>query len=206
MSMFCFSMGIFAEKLDMYQSICKYIFFSLFFFLLAKTSAQKKFNPGIEDIAFILDNKTLTGYSTVFDFRREEVRRGWWKYARQFSHPLNMRTFYQMKIPSEVNEGNVDLFIFTQIVDEGGATIFKIGQEDGKYLSQVRHMLREFKRNFYIAHYLDELALLALEAELLSNEYERAPESHKEELLGKMQKRQDKTEEIWINIKKVGSY
>ncbi len=151
-----------------------------------------------------LEGKILTGYVSSFDFSREEVRRGWWKYARQFGNPIDMREFYKVKIPSTTTDGNVDLTIYSQTLADASATKFKIGLEEKKYKVQVEELLKDFKKDFYIQHYLGELKLKELEAEKYSSQYESAlDDEDKSEALNNLNSKREEIERLKEEIRKV---
>lgn len=137
-------------------------------------SGQKRFDLAVKGASLDLDGKGLAGFASEFDFTREEVRKGWWKYARQFGSPLDMRTYYKVTIPATATDGNVDLLVFTQTIEEGGKTQFMIGLKEEKYKAQAEELLRVFKKDFYIQFYLGELKLRELEAEKYADQYESA--------------------------------
>ncbi|MEP5611852.1 MAG: hypothetical protein ABJP45_06355 [Cyclobacteriaceae bacterium] len=144
----------------------------LFGFL--QVNGQKRFDLTINGTSLDLDGESLTGFGSEFDFTRDEVRKGWWKYARQFGSPLDMRTYYEVTIPAAASDGNVDLLVFAQTIEEGGKTLFKIGLKEEKYKTQAKELLRVFKKDFYIQFYLAELKLKELAAQKYSSQYETA--------------------------------
>lgn len=140
---------------------------------------------------FEVAGQTVTGFQTTFDFGREEVRRGWWKYAKQFGNPLDMRSYYQVRIPAETTDGNLDLTIYSQTLLEESKIVFKLGLEDKKYKPQLEQLLVDFKRDFYIQHYLNEIHLVELSSARLSDEYAASStSSNKDELLRDLQSKQ----------------
>ena len=126
-------------------------------FIFSLTFAQKKYAPDAHSSQLTLEGKALAGYSSAFDFSREEVRKGWWKYAREFGSPLNMKDYYKVTIPSETTDGNVDLEIFTQTTAGEGGTLFFLGLENTKYKEQALTMLQDFKKKFYISDLLSRI-------------------------------------------------
>ncbi|MEO1255432.1 MAG: hypothetical protein AAFY41_11190, partial [Bacteroidota bacterium] len=121
-------------------------------FISLLTFAQKRYDTSTSEAKITLEGKDLVGYETTFDFAREEVRKGWWKYAKAFGNPLNMKSYYKVTIPSETNEGNVDLEVYTQsIAGESGGTSFFLGLENEKYQQQALALIADFKKKFYIS-------------------------------------------------------
>lgn len=173
-------------------------------FGLIQLNAQKKFDLDVESSTLDLDGKSLTGYSSSFDFTREETRNGWWKYARQFGSPLDMRTYYRVKIPSETTDGNVDLVIFTQAIEQNGQTVFSMGIEEEKYKIQVEELLKVFKREFYIQYYLDQLKLKENEATNYSEQYaDTSITDEKDKILTQLNTAREAVERLKEEIRKV---
>lgn len=134
-----------------------------------------------------LEGKTLIGYATQFDFSREEVRKGWWKYAREFGSPLNMQSYYKVTIPSETTNGNVDLEIYTQTTDDVQGVRFFLGLESETYKDQALTMLRDFKKKFYINSLIEEIESNQKESVKLSAEYRNEVlESKQKQLLSQI--------------------
>lgn len=153
-------------------------------FVFTFTFSQKKYSEKAVASQLSLEGKALTGYSTSFDFAWEDVRKGWWRYAREFGSPLNMKTYYKVTIPSERTDGNVDLEVFTQTTDGEGGTSFFLGLENKTYKDQALTMLVDFKKKFYINDLLRQIEENQSKAEKLSSKYRDAiTESDQQELL-----------------------
>ena len=166
-------------------------------FATGVTLGQTNFNTKTTSTQVSLEGKTISGYKTEFDFGREEVRKGWWKYAREFGSPLNMRTHYKVTIPSETNDGNVDLLIFTQTTAGDGGTTFFLGLENDTYKDQALSLLIDFKKNFYINELLNEIEQKQTEAQSLCKKYEAAIlETEKKKLLDKLLKIEEEVERL----------
>ena len=167
-------------------------------------SAQKKFNLEREEISLNLAGKTLSGYQTTFDFSNEEVRKGWWRYAKQFGNPLDMRTYYEVKIPAETTDGNIDLVIYSETSQKNGTILFKVGLEDVRYKMQVEELIQDFKKGVYIQYYLGELKIKELEAEKLGNKYvSTSSNQDKERLLDHLNAKKEEMELLKKEIRKV---
>ncbi len=189
------------DKLIYRKTLASGLLFAVLF-----SFGQKRFDSNIAAAQFDAGRISITGYKTGFDFEREDVRRGWWKYAKQFGNPLDMRIYYQVKIPSETTDGNVDLLIFSQTVYENGESVFSLGLENDKYDVQIQKLLVDFKSHFYINHYLREIKLKQLDAQRLSEEYATSfDQDKKKELLDSIKNKENEVEELKEQIRKIGS-
>jgi len=172
----------------------------LFLFSSTLSFSQKKFDLKIsEENRSIMGNKT-SGFTSYFDFTRDEVRKEWWRFAKQFGNPLDMRDYYQVKIPANINDGNIDMLVFTQSTEEDSGTDFFIGIEKQDYLEQIKYLLIAFKKRLYLNHYLSEIALVELKIEELSIAYsdQRLPSTLEEIIKHQNQIEKMKTEIIII--------
>lgn len=141
-------------------------FFALSLTLLSLTINGQSFDKKITSDKLTLPNEELAGYSTSFDFSQEKIRLAWWKYAKNFALPKNMRTHYEVTIPSTENVRSV--VIFTQSLGESKPTAFKLGiktddmskEEKQKYSKQAKSMLLDFKRWYYLRYYEEQLEKL----------------------------------------------
>lgn len=168
------------------------------------TFAQKKHSSKASSSQLNLEGKALTGYTTSFDFAREDVRKGWWKFAREFGSPLNMKTYYKVTIPSERTDGNVDLEIFTQTTDGQGGTEFFLGLENKTYKDQALTMILDFKKKFYINDLLEQIETNQAKSEKLSSEYRDAVlESKQQELLKQITDLEKENQRLKEKIKKI---
>ncbi|MEP1034429.1 hypothetical protein [Ekhidna sp.] len=173
-------------------------------FVFSLTFAQKKYSSKAASSQLTLEGKTLTGYTTSFDFAREDVRKGWWKFAREFGSPLNMKTYYKVTIPSERTDGNVDLVIYTQSNDGNGGTMFFLGLENKTYKDQALTMILDFKKKFYINDLLAQIENNQSKSEKLSVEYrDSVIESKQQELLEKIADLESINQELKEQIKKI---
>ncbi|WP_436514811.1 hypothetical protein [Ekhidna sp. To15] len=173
-------------------------------FVFTLTFAQKKHSSKASSSQLNLEGKALTGYTTSFDFAREDVRKGWWKFAREFGSPLNMKTYYKVTIPSERTDGNVDLEIFTQTTDGQGGTEFFLGLENKTYKDQALTMILDFKKKFYINDLLEQIETNQAKSEKLSSEYRDAVlESKQQELLKQITDLEKENQRLKEKIKKI---
>lgn len=144
----------------------------MFLFAFIAVFSQKSFNNNFEKTSFVIAEKKLSGYKTLFDFNRGDVRKGWWKYAREFGNPVDMRKYYKVVIPAASNDGNVDLMIYAVSSESGEDCSFFLGITDKQYDKQALTLIKDFKKQFYIEFYLNEVKQKQEEAEELSEEYD----------------------------------
>lgn len=126
-------------------------------FTLSSVFGQKKYTQEVKAQELILDGKALKGYTSNFGFEREEVRKGWWKYAKEFGNPLNMKSYYIVKIPAETTDGNVDMEVVTQTTSGKGGCNFFLGLSNETYKPQALAILLDFKKKFYISQLTAQL-------------------------------------------------
>lgn len=173
-------------------------------FACTLTFAQKKYSSKAASSQLSLEGKTLTGYTTSFDFAREDVRKGWWKYARAFGSPLNMKTYYKVTVPADRTDGNVDLEIFTQSTDGTGGTVFFLGLENDTYKDQALSMLLNFKKKFYINDLLDQITNNQIASEKLSSSYRNTViESEQQDMLKQITDLEKANKKLKEQIKKI---
>ena len=141
-------------------------FFTLALILSSLTICGQSFDKKITSDKLTLPNKEVTGYSTSFDFTQEEIRLAWWKYAKKFALPKNMRTHYEVRIPE--SESAREVVIYSQSFGDSKPSTFKLGikttgmssDEKKKYSNQAKSMILDFKRWYYLRHYEDKLKKL----------------------------------------------
>lgn len=146
----------------------------MFLFVLTAATGQKKYDQKVQPSTLTLEGISINGHKTNFDFDREYVRKGWWAYARKFGSPLNMKDYYKVTIPASQSDGNVDMTIYTQTVKDANGVSFFLGVADKALSKQATELLLDFKKHFYIHHYLDEMEQLTDEANALSKDYRKA--------------------------------
>lgn len=173
-------------------------------FITIATFGQKKYESKAASSQLTLEGKSLSGYKTSFDFAWEDVRKGWWKYARDFGTPLNMKSYYKVTIPSQTTDGNVNLEIFTQATKSKKGSDFFLGLQNKKYEEQALTMILDFKKKFYIQHMVDLLDRAIEKADNLSDLYEEAStEAEKKEILERLNKAEIDMELIKEQIREI---
>jgi hypothetical protein len=167
-------------------------------------SAQKKaFDHEFSREKKTIEEKDLIGYTTTFDFTRDEVRRGWWKYAKKFGNPMDMRAYYKVKVPDEMNDGNVDIFLFAESKTVDGSTHFFLGIKKESLGDNVLAISQNFKKQFYINHYLEEIAFKQKVAQGITDKKSEHPN---DEALAKLNQLQDEIELLKTEILQIETY
>jgi len=138
------------------------------------TLAQKKYDSKTIQDKVTLEGKSIIGYSTNFDFNREEVRYGWWSYSRKFGNPVNMKSYYKVIIPSSTNDGNQDMMVYTQTLasPRSGVTFF-LGVENQEYSEQCKSLVIAFKKKFFIDQIVEKIEHKEARAKELGEKYEK---------------------------------
>lgn len=134
-------------------------------------NAQVTYENFLTESSENFKNKSFNGYSTFFDFSREEVRRGWWEYAKKFGNPINMKTYYQVKVSSAYTDGNVDLMLYSKTEASDGGVSFFLGIEESDFNNQLKNLLVDFKKEFYIKKILERIEAAQKEAAKQSDDY-----------------------------------
>ena len=156
-------------------SIIKQTIVLTFLFSSTLTYGQGTYTNSIQESATTLEEKAIGGYVTDFDFSREQLRRGWWEYSRKFGSPINMKTYYKVKIPSDYTDGDVDLLIYTKTEAADQGVTFFLGVAETEFREQAKNLLIDFKRDFYIKSLIRKVESKQKEAIQLSESYHANP-------------------------------
>jgi len=132
---------------------------------------QATYKSLVQKSSLNLEGKVIEGYSSNFDFSREEVRRGWWEYARKFGSPINMKTFYKVKISSDYTDGNSDLMLYAKADASQQGVSFFLGVGESEFKDQVKSLLLDFKKDFYIKSVIKKMEDKEKEVFQLSESY-----------------------------------
>lgn len=181
------------------------------FSILAYESAGQGFDAKVSATHWTVKGEAMQGFSSDFDFSAKVVEKGWWRYSRTFGRPLNMKSYYSVTIPSEENQGNVDIELLARVVPgKAGSTFFLTVNSQSvpesklqDYLGQVRMILQEFKRDFYLRHLQDQLRKEEKKAKKLSKKVDRSGNRTKEKALQALMVQEQKLAELRQRIKAV---
>ncbi|WP_421873955.1 hypothetical protein [Marinoscillum sp.] len=151
------------------------LFFSTLFFLCL-TGWSQAFDPRIEETTLAVGGSNRKGYLTRFDVSAKKLEKAWWRYCREFGRPLNMKGYYQVTIPSELNSGNVNLNLLSKsMANKNGSAFFltldKSGVPESKqdsYYQQVKLIMQSFKVSFAVDQLEEKLEDLEKDAKKTS--------------------------------------
>ncbi len=158
--------------------VVKILFYFLFFISFCQAIPQE-YTSAIEPSNLTIESKVYPGFKTFLDFDSKEVRKGWWKFSREFGKPVNMRRYYETTL---VHEEMMNVKVISRSVKFKEGTLFylTLKNEDmpkdleQKYLKQVRTLLFEFKQEYYRSFLEEELKSLEKQAVKVSKEIEKA--------------------------------
>ena len=168
----------------------------------------QKFENSISTSKFSIADKSFPAFKTYFDYKPSSIEKSWWKYSRQFGKPLNMRKYYQGTIPREMEGSVVEIILYSKPIRSNDGSSFSLAIDDQnlpankkeEYLAQLKLILMEFKRYFYLEKYEQQLSKVTKLAEkngTLASKLEGAP---KEDLLEELQILSREVDRIKIKI------
>ena len=82
-----------------------------------------------------------------------------------------MKTYYKVKISSDYTDGNVDLMLYSKTEASGSGVSFFLGIEEADFNDQVKNLLVDFKKDFYIKKILEEIEDAQKKASEQSDDY-----------------------------------
>ncbi len=147
---------------------CKILYIFLLIFSSAGLYAQS-YDTKIEEARLTIESSLYPGFKTFLDFDYEEVRKGWWKFARDFGKPVNMRKYYETTL---IHEEMANVKLISKSLKYGRGCMFYLTLKneevpaglEKKYLNQVKTLLFEFKQEYYLSFLQDELKTLEKQA------------------------------------------
>lgn len=127
-------------------------------------SAQVTRNE-IEESSLELPSRSIDGLQTRFDFSSNQVEKSFWRFCQGFSKTTNLRTHYEVSIPTDIER----IYVVAQLENLGSdRTLFKMGmKEDGqrtRYRDQLKEMFRQFIVQLHLDQYQTEIDLLEARA------------------------------------------
>lgn len=193
-------------------SLTKSVFYLIVMLFFCTLSAQgQSFDPTINPTHWTIDGEVRAGFSTDFSFSAKDVERGWWRYSKAFGRLLNMKTYYRVTIPSEANQGNVDVELLAKVLrSKDGSTFFltvngkSLPQSKQKdYLNQVNAIIKDFKKSFYLDILEEQLEKEEKKAKRMSKKVDRASGRAKERALNALTAQEEKLDYLRKKIKTI---
>ena len=187
------------------------LFFSLLFFLGFVTHAQ--FDSRIDETSLAISGENQKGFLTRFNITAKQLEKAWWRYCREFGRPLNMKGYYKVTIPSELNSGNVNLNLLSKsMASKTGSTFFLALDRDGvpagkvsAYHNQVKQILQSFKVSFATEQLEEKLEDLEKDAKKTSKRVAKSSGNAKDRHLQDLMKIEDKIEVVKKQLATVNS-
>lgn len=162
----------------------------LIFFQTTLLVAQS-FDQKVDEVKMTIEGKVREGYKTNFDFPAKTIERAWWSYCRDFGRPLNMKGYYRVTIPKEVNNSDValDLLSISSAVKIGSSFFLALDDTSlpqskvSTYERQVLGILQRFKQTVYINELNEKLESLEKDAARASKKIRKREGSAKTKAL-----------------------
>lgn len=167
----------------------------LLFFLTGNELSAQEIRSDIVSATATIEGQRVDGYKTELPFGYKKVRYSFWKYVKQFGKPENLRSHYEVTIPSFINGSEVDLSFYGVLNERPQKTIvfFALNPEglntrdQDRLGKQVQQLIIEFKVDFYKRHYSEKIESIEKRLKKLSRRYRR---------LLRKEKRPDRQKEI----------
>lgn len=159
----------------------------IFLFLISSGGVcAQSYSAGIEEARLTIESNLYQGFKTFLDFDYEEVRKGWWRFAREFGKPVNMRKYYETTL---VHEDMANVTLISKSLKYGKGCMFYLTlKNDGipaglekEYLSQIKTLLSEFKQEYYRSFLEEELQTLEKQAIRVTRQLDKSRGNAKEE-------------------------
>ncbi len=146
----------------------RYFVLLLALFFLTPSSFSQVYEEKVSNVSPEIAGKKTVGYVTWLDFPVEEVRYGFWKYSRKFGLPKNMRTHYEVIIPARESTANQSLTLYALSISGDPGCKFSLSLDlealpeaaHVNYQKQVRDLLMDFKLNFYLDYFDNQISEL----------------------------------------------
>lgn len=180
------------------------------FFWLSQLAAQQ-FTPNIYEETLTVAGAARAGYITDFPFSAKEIEKEWWRFAKEFGRPLNMRSYYETTIPSEINSGTVDVILLSKTLRKGSGSQFFLSLKADKlpkdkkdeYFNQVKQIIQNFKQSIYLDKLETGLAKLETKAARASKRVEKADGRQRAKRIGELEQLREEIQEYKSLIKSI---
>ena len=143
----------------------KLLFFLISFSFFSCACFSQVARNEITDSKLELPTQTISGLQTRVGFDSNEVEKSFWRFCQGFSKTTNLRTHYEVSIPTTEER----IYVIAQLESLGaGKTLFKLAmKEEGQrtsYRKQLREMFRQFLVQLHLDQYQSEINLLEARA------------------------------------------
>ncbi len=170
----------------------------LIFFLSHWLLAQGYDNVILETSEAI-DGQAFDGFSTKIWFKEKDVEKGWWQYSREFGRPLRMRGYYQVTVSNNQSGNAADLKLLSKTTDLDSLTEFFLCLDTTgipantltDYDDQVRTILEDFKKYYYLNELEEELEDAEKKAARIGKRIAKAPSRNREHQIVLLQQLQE---------------
>ncbi len=154
----------------------------------SRSCVAQSYSSRIYEATTDIGDEEFTGWSTFFDFDGKTVYRGFWKYCKDFSRPYNEKRHYRVVIPATETGADIDITFYGKAtIKEKSCDFFVALEKDGlpgnkidSYSNQVKKILSDFKREFYLDQVEDKIDIQIKSLAKLSRQYERSMAQNKE--------------------------
>lgn len=112
-----------------------------------------------------LPTKTIDGLQSQVSFASNQVEKSFWRFCQGFSKTTNLRTHYEVSIPTEAER----IYVVAQLESLGSdRTLFKLAmKEEGQrtnYRTQLKELFRQFLVQLHLDQYQSQIDLLEARA------------------------------------------
>lgn len=178
---------------------------------ISRLLCGQDFTTEVKEYQITIDGKAYKGFGTFFDFEPKAVEKGWWSYSRNFGHPLSMKGYNKLTIPSEQNTGNQDIELFSRVSRDKSGALFFITLNDAQiakekvanYQSQVKILLNDFKKDYYIKRLEEQLADVDKKAVKISKKVSKQSENARQKLLDELESLRQQSDALHAKLKVV---
>ncbi|MFT7195868.1 MAG: hypothetical protein ACI83W_000217 [Marinoscillum sp.] len=182
----------------------------LMFFSLYETNAQN-FIESIASDKLTIESVAYKAYSTAFDASAKTIEKAWWRHIREFGRPLNMRSYYIITIPAELNDGTVATELFSRVLATKTGSRFYLAlntkdipaEKVAGYNKEIESIIQTFKKSYYITLFENQLAKEEKQAVRTSKKVSKAKGKQREKALEELEQIDANKEAIQVKLKEV---
>lgn len=186
----------------------------LFYFLILFSSGSmyaQDFYPEISNERYTIEGTSRQGFSSIFAYSIKDLEKGWWKYSRQFGHPLNMKDYYKVSVPSDSRSERVAIVLLSKTIKSNqGSKFFLTFEREGLpkeklagFNEQVNTILENFKQTFYLERITELLEKQELKTKKWSKKVDKARGGNKKRALDELKLLESEIDQLKMTIKEV---